>query len=53
MPKIVPTVTAYILMDDENLGGISSIDEQVSAQDKKDAAVKNVFDGLRIAGIVD
>ena len=53
MPKIAPIVTAYVLMGDETRGGISSIDEQVSAEDKKEVVIKNVFDGLRLAGIVD
>lgn len=53
MPKVTPIVTAYVLMDDETRGGISSIDEQVSDEDKKEVFIKNVFDGLRLAGIVD
>ena len=52
MPKTAPTVTAYVLMDDD-LVGISSVNEVVSDEDKKEAHVNLVMTNLRLAGLTD
>lgn len=52
MPKISPIVTAYVLMDDDSLG-ISSVNEVVTDDDKKEAHVKMVMTNLRLAGLID
>ena len=50
MPKINPT--EYVLMDDDSVG-ISSVNEIVANEDKKEAHVKLVMTNLRLAGLID
>ena len=52
MPRIAPIVTAYVLMDDDTVG-ISSVNEVVTDEDKKEAHVKMVMANLRLAGLTD
>ena len=52
MPKIDPTVTAYVLMDDDNVE-ISSVNEVVTNGDKKDTHIQLVMTNLHLVGISD
>ena len=52
MPKIDPIVTAYVLMDDDNVG-ISSVNEVVTDEDKKEMHVKMVMANLCLSGLTD